>query len=315
MSNLFLTRKYVAPIIGIIAFLFCAYYVLTNFKWIYILNTLQEANWLLFISGGIITNIIFFLIRSLRWYCLLRSLNVQVPFWRLYFCNAAVVCLTIATPAQSGEVLKVELLKQITGIDRFSGYASFAIERLADLVSILSIAVISISTLASFPVKTSVVIYVWLFLLFGVTVVITSIKNAGNETYLGQLIQPLKSCENSLSSLLNLLLLTIAAWCIVAVGWWIALKSVAINLSWIETFALLSVTSIVSILSFVPGAIGVSEVTVSESLQHFSVDPATAQVGALALRLNGLLIILASTMHWLYWKMVDYRRIKRTSKS
>ena len=53
--------------------------------------------------------------------------------WTSTWCTAVSLSFAIVTPLQSGEMLKVELLKRYGIIRRFPGYGSFLVERALDM--------------------------------------------------------------------------------------------------------------------------------------------------------------------------------------
>ena len=53
--------------------------------------------------------------------------------------------MALVTPAQSGEMSKVELLKKRGLMERFSGYSSFLLERYVDFCLIVAVAIFGLS--------------------------------------------------------------------------------------------------------------------------------------------------------------------------
>ena len=89
---------------------------------------------------------LYWMIRALRWHLLLKRTGTIVPFFDLYMCTAVSLSFSIFTPLQSGEMLKVELLRKYGMIRRFPGYGSFLVERALDLATVVTIAGISLLT-------------------------------------------------------------------------------------------------------------------------------------------------------------------------
>jgi len=108
----------------------------------------------------------------------------------------------------------------------------------------------------------------------------------------------------SLKSLSIIMLLTIAGWFIIGFGWQITLNSIKIEIGFFETLAMVAVVSIINILSLIPGAIGISEVSISLYLgmaKQMSI--VEAQSGALIIRLYGLMIIILGIIHFLFYNI------------
>ena len=93
--------------------------------------------------------IAFWTVRTLRWGLLLRGMQLKVPFVDLYLCSAVAFSVTVFTPFQSGELLKVELLKKHGYAGRLQGYSALLLERVVDLYAVVAIGVVAITNAIS----------------------------------------------------------------------------------------------------------------------------------------------------------------------
>lgn len=306
-------RQLIPVLISIGVFALCLWYILLNFQWLDILRITQQANlgWLL--GGGVITLLGFCYLRGLRWFLLLKNLGISVDFFSLYLCNVAVMWLTITTPFQSGEVLKVELLKRSHAVERFSGYSLFLVERVMDLLVVVSIATLSIAGSFNLGVSPISIVYLWIVLLLLLSAGIFATRNLQVAGRPGKLLQAVCDCTNNANSLIAIVLLTTGAWSMIALGWQACLRSIDIRLNSLQAIALMSVMTLVNILSFVPGAVGVSEVGITEFLSRLDVSAPSAQAGAIVVRFYGLLLIVISGVHWFIWRLVVDRRLSRAT--
>jgi glycosyltransferase 2 family protein len=298
-------KKGIPWLIAAGVFAWCLRQIWATFQWEQIFQVMRQANLLWFGLGGTLANLAFGLLRSWRWSILLRNLKVVVPFWRLHLCNVGVMCLTIITPLQSGELLKVELLKKHCQMERFSGYSSFVVERLIDLLVVLAIAVFSSISLlreVQFSISQATLVYAGILALLVLSVALWGLRRmvlpTQLNTALGQFGVAVRSCTRNGRSLLGVILLSAAAWIMVAVTWQVCLKSIEIDLSLLQTLSLMSLTTMISLLSFIPGALGVSEVSVTTLLTQLGVSPSLAQAGAVVIRGQSFLFILISLAHW-----------------
>jgi len=72
----------------------------------------------------IVTILSFWLLRTMRWFTLLKASGINVNFFHLYLAGSISIAFATITPFLSGEVLKVELLKKQAIWKEFPGTAS-----------------------------------------------------------------------------------------------------------------------------------------------------------------------------------------------
>jgi uncharacterized membrane protein YbhN (UPF0104 family) len=307
--KIFWAKRTVPLLVSLLIFGICLRYISINFQWINIIQIIKNADLLWLLGAGAASILVFGLLRTWRWFILLNNLNIKINYIDLHLCNTASMCLTIVTPFQSGEMLKVELLKKSGLIERFSGYSSFAAERIIDLFVVVSMAAISVLTNFNLAIDRSNIVYMWAMLLLLLIAGSLAVNKVPAKGKFGKFLVHLRACTRNWKSLLLVILLTFGAWTMVAMGWQICLYSISINLGFQKSMALMSMTTIINILSFVPGAVGVSEVSVAEFLNRMDINLVSAQAGALILRFYSLLIICVGAIHFLLWKILRIRRV------
>ena len=281
----------------------CVYYIINSFQWEQIWQVLKQANLFIFFVGSITTLILYWLARCLRWYVLLRDENKSVSFFRLYLYTAISVGFSTITPFQAGEALKVELLKKHDAT-RVSGYTGFAIEKILDILFILLFALIGLN--AEFNDKFKVYIYIVVGGLFFFSIVFFTLVFLLPHKQLDKLRQALKE-RVKVGVLVQASLLTFISWILTAFGWYLALQSIGIYLDYHQMALLLSLTTLAGIISFVPGAVGVSEISISQILIKIGYEPSMAQAGALAIRGYALVIIGLAIIHLLVLQLINKR--------
>jgi uncharacterized membrane protein YbhN (UPF0104 family) len=77
----------------------------------------------------------------------------------------------------------------------------------------------------------------------------------------------------------------------------------------------MSVATMISILSLVPGGLGISEVSITQILKEFGFAPVDAQVGAIVLRLFSLVALAFGLIHLGAWKLIRTLRDKAVGKT
>lgn len=289
-------------------FFLCTYYMVFYFQWSVIFQLLTQVDLKLFLGAGVGTILLYWLIRTMRWFVLLKAVDIHIDFYRLYLVGAVSMAFTIVTPLQSGEALKVELLKKVGALDRVPGYGIFMTEKILDLIVVLLMAILSLlfgvsNFLDKGTMFAAVAVLLICFMVFFVMIQRISPNNA-----VGRFFQPFNQCIRSPKVLASVVLLTFGGWFFVVLGWYISLRSISISLTLLETAALTAITTLIGILSLIPGALGISEVSSSSFLVYLKQDVPIAQAGALIIRLYGGMILILGFAHLLAWKLIHVRK-------
>lgn len=282
----------------------CIRYIALNYNWTEILNIfISELDLTVLLVGGIISILLYWFLRALRWYVILNSLGIKTEFMHLYMCSSISLAFSIVTPIQSGEAMKVELLKKKALLERVTGYNSFLFERAVDLFVVVLI--MMTSTFFLLDIRTIqpylyFVIAMMIFLFAG----FLFLKKYEYKGKLFEFIKDLKTCIDDSKTLALVILLTLFSWMTVAAGWQACLYSVSINIGFKKSLGLMSIMTIVNILSLVPGAIGVSEAGIAGILRGLGLEAPLAQTGALVLRLYGILALFLGVLHFMIWRLL-----------
>ncbi len=294
-------KKIYSAILGGIVFSLSVYYIIFSFQWRNILQVLSHVNLLWLLGAGSCAIFIYWLIRTMRWLILLRSVGVKIPFFRLYLISAISVSFTIITPLQFGEAIKIELLKKSGHLDRMPGYAVFAVEKMLDLMVVLLLAACSIFLGASQLVDLRLLLMIFVAFLSGfiIFLIVVQREEMMENSLVGRFFKPFNQCMKNRKSLLLVTALTICGWLAVALGWYCCLRSISISLTFFQAIALTSIITVVNILSFIPGALGISEVGIAAFLMHLNFSGPIGQAGAVILRIYGLTILFFGLNHYL----------------
>jgi uncharacterized protein (TIRG00374 family) len=282
------------------------WYIGATFQWGKILLVLKavEPTWLLLASGSVI---FYWIVRTVRWHLLLYQLGVSIPFIDLYMCSAVGLAFAIITPFQSGEMLKVELLKKYGKIDRFAGYSSFVVERVADLVAVSLLGAVGFLCIPVFEIDFFSGLIVVLVILLATSVGTLLTWKLNLPGALGRFQTDLRSCVKDLKTLGIVALLTFTCWGITAAGWYACLASVGVDVGYVKTILMTAIISLLNILSLVPGAVGVSEAVISLFLLHLGFP-------APILRGYSIIILALGALHLLLWQRAwpnQYRAQRR----
>ncbi|MCX5848794.1 MAG: lysylphosphatidylglycerol synthase transmembrane domain-containing protein [Deltaproteobacteria bacterium] len=297
-------KKLLSIIISGVIFFLCAYYMVSYFQWTVIFQLLTHVDWKWMPVAVAVTILFFWLFRAMRWFVLLKAAGIHIDFFRLYLVGSISVAFALVTPLQSGEALKVELLKKIGALERVPGYGIFMTERILDLIVVLLMAVLSlIFGVSKFLDKGTMFAAVALMLIcFMVFFMI--IQRISPDNAVGRFFQPFNQCVRNVKILAIVIVLTIGGWLFIVLGWYASLRSISISINILETAAMTAITTLIGIFSLIPWSLGISEVSISSFLVYFKQDIPLAQAGALIVRVYGIVTLILGFIHFLVWKFI-----------
>jgi uncharacterized membrane protein YbhN (UPF0104 family) len=307
-------RPRAAILFSTVIFAGCALYIGFTFQWGEIAKTLREVNLTCLIGGGGLSIMIYWLIRTLRWRLLLRQTGVEVPFFDLYMCTAVSLSFAIFTPMQSGEMLKVELLNRYGMVRRSPGYGAFLVERALDLATVLAMACIGLIITSGIPISKGYVFFFCAALASAGAAGVFVLRRLKFRGKVLHLVENILNCVRDVSNLGLVVLITCVSWASVTFSWQIFLYSGALPLTFAKTMALMSIVALISILSLIPGGLGISEAGTAQVLIWFGFCTSAAQAGSLVLRSYSLIAIFLGAGHMLLWRLARRRRNPAPSK-
>jgi uncharacterized membrane protein YbhN (UPF0104 family) len=219
------------------------------------------------------------------------------------------------TPLQSGELLKVELMKKYGFIDRSPGYGSFLVERALDLAIVLLMG--CVTALTSLNILRNKA-YAWgaIGVIIGAAicglVVLQRLKFVGRARVL---IHHMRGSVGGAGGLALIIAVSVLSWVSVAASWEVLLAAAHIYISPLQAIAIMSVVALISVLSLIPGGIGISEAGSSQVLMQFGFPMTIAQSGAVVLRSYSVIAIVLGLSHLGVWARVRQRRARRASQT
>jgi uncharacterized membrane protein YbhN (UPF0104 family) len=296
---------------SLIVFVASVWYIGRTFQWVEIGQVLRHVNLTCLIAGGGASIVAYWMLRTLRWHILLRRTDTHVPLLDLYLCTTVSLSFALFTPLQSGEILKIELLKKHGLIQRSPGYGSFLVERALDLVTLLTMACVSLLTTINILPSRTYIYYILgglVLLCAAGLIVLTKLELKG---WSQRLREHMYQCVGDVPTLVLVTAITCVSWASVAFSWQVFLYSGGLHLGFAKAMALMSIVALISILSLIPGGIGISEAGTSQLLMHFGFAVATAQAGSLVLRSYSLVAIALGVGHLGLWKLIrSHRRLR-----
>jgi len=257
----------------------------------------------------VIASIFFFwLFRTIRWFVLLKASNIYIDFYHLYLIGSVSMAFALLTPFQSGEALKVEMLKKTGDVERTSGYGVFFTEKIIDLMVVLLMAVSGIifgavNFLNRRGIFIAVAVMIICFTLFFII-----IRRISPDNFFGRFFQPLNLCVKDWNVMAKVIILTIIGWFFVILGWYASLHSISIPVSFYETTTMTAITTLINIFSLIPWSLGISEVSITSFLIYLKQDIPLAQAGALIIRIYAIVALLMGLILFMIWKFIPRRK-------
>lgn len=289
--------RLIASLVAGGTFAICIWYLAKHFEWREAFSYLLRTDFVRLIGLVWAAHLGYILLRTCRWWIVVRRANPDIRFGDLYWISAVVVSLAILTPGQLGEALKIELLKRRGLLARLPGLGAFALERVLDVLAIAGMGAIGVMFGSGLSQR-----YPWLRLGIGILIAIglaalyllLRFDPGGRASHW---LAWMRTGSGSPETWAKMAVLTAFSWSLVGLGWQIALLAVDVHVSLAETMWLISLVSLGTLVSFVPGGLGVAEVLTVEALLDIGTTPVAAQAGALILRAYGLIIVLFGLAH------------------
>ena len=302
--------KSLSVLVALIFLIASVWYLIQHFQWRDAFSQLLATDFISLACLVLAVHFGYICVRTLRWQIVIRQSNPDVGFFDLYWITAVMVSLSIITPGQVGEALKIELLKRRGLLDRMPGLGGFALERILDLLVISGMGFIGLIYGSGISENyLSLKIGAGILFACGLLVLYLLFKfDPGGRTSVW--LKRLRTGIDSPQTLIAMAFLTISSWILIGFGWQISLNAVKIYLSLPEIMWLISIVTLGTILSFIPGGVGVAEVLTVKVLVNMGVFPVMAQVGALILRSYALITIISGLLHLFIWML--HRLFTRT---
>ena len=231
---------------------------------------------------------VFFISRAVRWYVLLNSIGVKVPFKKLYIINSVALGVGIYTPAYLGEAIKLQLLKTSEGIKRRVTLQLFMLEKIFDLFTVLLFALFGgfVLNYISLRFVSFLLVFCFLFFVFFKSIILKKISVMRQINY---------------KVLFTIFIISVISWLTIIYTWVILADIIQVSANMVEMMLVNSLSTLVILLSFVPGGLGFLEISNSYFISKvFSVDLTTGLLFALLVRLYTIYVLLIGLFHLLF---------------
>jgi len=255
-----------------------------------------------------------FLLRAGRWHYYIRVLQWDVPLLHSISAFVASIALT-ATPAKSGELAKVVLLRSQHKISLSQGAGVLLIERLGDLFAVIVLAIGGLTLfidLSSYVLASAIVVGVVVFLAAKYRVVLVRV----------QAIPKLRNPSLRLTNMLDAVWLlmrpipllvggsvALAAWSCEALAFHYLVGRLSIHSSLSISFSIYGLSTLAGALSMLPGGLGGVEAVMAFLLTRLGAPTSVATVAVVIFRLCTLwLFSLIGAIFMFAWMIFFTKR-------
>lgn len=249
-----------------------------------IFSTFSRAN-AFFIILGFVLWLFDTTLRVIRWNLLLKRVNIFIPLAKTLRVYLAGIFLSNLTPAKSGEPIRSIILKKTDGVGIANSLPSVVIERIFDLISMITIFIIGFlllgSAISGFYIPFFIIIILFLLAL---GTLLYSISSKPRTTFILQklffllsFIPFLKKYRNRVNrfainiqnsfllyknpkTLFITYILSIIIWISEATFIFIGFKALNLDVPLIQTIVFIPIASLAALLTFLPGSIGSYEI-------------------------------------------------------
>lgn len=268
---------------------------------------LAHLDWSLLLLSGLPLILIVFAIRSARWWWLLNTLGrPSAGFFSLFLAVGMSLGLGTITPVQSGEALKLWLSRRELDVGLAEAAGLHILERIVDVAVLGTLTSVAL-LLSSRPgavlmgcVGLAGILVVLLLALLRnrLPVSVPRPVSDGLAAISGAATQPYR--------ILVLLLLTLGGWAITSLLWAGAFAAAGTpDLAVPDLIAIVGLVTFATIVSLIPGGLGVSEASTVGLLVLAGTAPELALAGAIALRIVG---VMTAGLGGLFWAVRSARR-------
>ncbi|MBL7206841.1 MAG: flippase-like domain-containing protein [Candidatus Aenigmarchaeota archaeon] len=249
-----------------------------------ILDILTRVD-LIFVGLGLAVWFLGAVIRTFRWRYLLRHVNVNVSFLKCLKVLVSGIFIANLTPGKTGEPVRSLLLKNETGDSLSVTLPSIFFERVFDILSMIAISLIGLVFITAMIGE----IYFWFSIAIGAYVILFLIiifiasSESRTKRFIGwgcsvfSFIPKIREIGNRLDDFspnfhnsfrtyknfrvtLVAIFYSFIIWILEGIVLYIASLALGLNITLLSAVAIISIATLISVITFLPGGIGSSEI-------------------------------------------------------
>ena len=292
-----------------------------------VFNTLSTAN-VTFIFGAVIITATIILVKIIRWKLLLESIGIKLTKQQIIKPYMASLFVSNITPGRVGEPIRSYYLKRDTGQAISKTLPTVVLERILDLSTLAVFYALGLFVLRT-VLNEALIVGIGLIIVIIVVVTLTAsskrvLKLVFNSVYkLFKFIPKIRALRKRIEKLPNnfhsgfvlttkgkhmsaIVAITIFAWLMEFSILKLAFLAIGVEVPFVILMSVASISTIVALLTFLPGNIGSFEAASAFLLVQVvpTIDLATATSGILLYRLSSLwFALLLSSKYFIKYRI------------
>jgi uncharacterized membrane protein YbhN (UPF0104 family) len=274
----------------------CVTWVLLTFNWPDVWRSLALMDFSYFISVNVATLTVALGLRALRWMTLTAMPRTWGNLGHSMLVNGFASGLAAVTPFQLGELIKARFLPE--GDRLRVALPVLVVERALDAGCLVSLGVLSLLWRYGYAIWMG--LYVFL-VAAGVAATLALAQSRWLKAR--ETMRWLSDSRISSKAFLMALAISILMWLVYTLMWWLTARSMGVDLSPLQTAALISSVMLAIAATLAPSGLGVSEITSSGVLLWYGYSASVAESVAMALRMLTPLMagttVLCGSLLWL----------------
>lgn len=289
-------KKFLLISISIISSLFFLWLAFRKIEWSDFFQIAKHANiWLILLA--IIIFVVSYFLRTLRWQVLIGSQN-RIKLLPAFDSLVSGYAINNVLPLRAGEVFRLFITKLKTGIPKSTVLGTLIIERVWDALALLFLAVISLLLTQPKNVPTNVInLSAIIFGILTLLIIILIIFDRSIVSLLqrvkisDQIIEKITQLVGSFKNLQNLLVLflsilfSILVWTTEAITYFIVAKSLAMDISFMQTLLVMVILNFGILIPSSPGYVGTFEYFTILGISIFGINRTDAASFAIILHI------------------------------
>ena len=250
-----------------------------------------------FLSAGLGLALSNYMLRYARWWYYLSILNIYLParFNLLVFLSGLAMSVT---PGKAGELVKCYLLSSRMGVPVSRSAPVLVMERLVDVISVITLAFTGIAML-SVPVVAILTVALGLVLVVFRFVLSRHALRLARFPVLSNWIELFLDSQYGFKQLATVKVMLVGisigvvAWSAEALALWVILSGIGADIELFRTFPIYAAATLVGAATALPGGLIGTEGSMLALLQQFDVERSDASAGTVLFRIVTLWFAVA----------------------
>jgi uncharacterized membrane protein YbhN (UPF0104 family) len=228
-----------------------------------------------------------YLLRGIKWHYFFKTLHLDMSFKENLWVFFSGLLMAI-TPAKLGEVWKSWMCRDIRGYDLHRTMPAVFMDRVTDVVAMLTLASFGVFTFRMSILSFSLVVTIFLAMLIVLRSTTIMLMILGTSRRFEDIRKAYMGSRNllNLKPLILAVLISVVAWFMECLAFYLTFRGLSVQAGLFESTFIYSISSIAGALTMLPGGLGVTDATLAGlSTNLLTLDRSTAVAATLIIRI------------------------------